>query len=55
MTLFVAHGALFRAIRAVLGLPVHVRLANGAPMQCRPDAAAGWMIEPVALASRAST
>ena len=54
MTLFVAHGALFRAIRAVLGLPIHVRLANGAPMRCRPDAA-GWTIEPVALSSRAST
>ena len=45
LVLFVAHGALFRAIRAVLGLPIHVRLANGAPMRCRatPD---GWSIAP---------
>ncbi len=44
--LFVAHGALFRAIRAVLGLPVHVRLANGAPVLCRAGAD-GWSIEAV--------
>ncbi len=42
-TLFVAHGALFRAIRGALGLPIHVRLANGAPLECRPEGE-GWQI-----------
>ncbi len=41
--LFVAHGALFRGIRHALGLPIHVRLANGAPLECRHDGE-GWHI-----------
>jgi probable phosphoglycerate mutase len=41
--LFVAHGALFRGIRRALGLSIHVRLANGAPLECRPTAEA-WEI-----------
>ena len=42
--LFVAHGALFRAIRRSLGQTIHVRLPNGAPLECRPDEEA-WRIE----------
>jgi probable phosphoglycerate mutase len=42
--LFVAHGALFRAIRRALGQSIHVRLANGAPLLCKP-AAEGWTID----------
>jgi len=34
--LVVAHGALFRALRAEMGLPVTVRLANGVPLFCEP-------------------
>ena len=44
--LFVAHGALFRAIRRSLGLPINVRLANGAPLECRPEQDA-WRIIPL--------
>ena len=46
LVLFVAHGALFRAIRAALGLPIHVRLANGAPMRCVAEARS-WSIAPL--------
>ncbi len=42
-TLFVAHGALFRGIRQALGLPIHVRLANCVPLECRPHRE-GWDI-----------
>ena len=41
--LFVAHGALFRGIRRALGQSIHVRLANGAPLECRPSDE-GWDI-----------
>ena len=34
--LVVAHGALFRALRAEMGLAPDVRLANAAPMFCQP-------------------
>ena len=34
--LIVAHGALFRALRAEMGLPANVRLANGVPLFCEP-------------------
>ena len=34
--LVVAHGALFRALRAEMGLLPDVRLANAAPMFCQP-------------------
>ena len=50
-TVFVAHGALFRAVRAVLGLPIDHRLANGVPLQCTPEAS-GWQITPVILQQR---
>ena len=41
--LFVAHGALFRGIRRALGQTIHVRLANGAPLECCPEPD-GWRI-----------
>lgn len=44
--LLVAHGALFRAIRAALGLPIHQRLANGVPLVCTPSDGK-WTVEPV--------
>ena len=34
--LIVAHGALFRALRAEMGLPFHERPANAVPTLCRP-------------------
>jgi len=34
--LVVAHGALFRAMRGHMGLPVTVRTANAAPLFCEP-------------------
>lgn len=34
--LVVAHGALFRALRSHMGLPVTVRTANAAPLFCEP-------------------
>lgn len=37
--LVVAHGALFRAVRAEMGLPVNVRTPNAVPILCRPGAA----------------
>ena len=48
--LIVAHGALFRALRAEMGHPPNVRLANAMPMLCTPPAppdAAPWRLEPV--------
>lgn len=36
--LVVAHGALFRALRAAMGLPPNVRTANGVPFFCEPGA-----------------
>ncbi|EHH68079.1 histidine phosphatase family protein [Gluconobacter morbifer] len=35
--LVVAHGALFRGLRAAMGLPVNVRLANAIPMHLVPE------------------
>ncbi len=37
--LVVAHGALFRALRAEMGLSPEVRTPNGEPLFCRPPAA----------------
>ena len=34
--LVVAHGALFRALRAEMGLPANVRTMNGVPLFCEP-------------------
>ncbi len=47
--LVVAHGALFRALRAEMGHPPNVRLANAVPMVCTPPAGADgapWRLEP---------
>ena len=44
LPLLVAHGALFRAVRAVLGQPIDVRLPNGVPFGCTP-ADGGWRVE----------
>jgi broad specificity phosphatase PhoE len=46
LVLFVAHGALFRAVRAVLGAPIDQRLANAVPYRCTP-AGVEWTIDPV--------
>ncbi len=39
--LVVAHGGLFRAVRAEMGLTAAVRTANGVPIFCLPPTAAG--------------
>lgn len=44
--LVVAHGALFRAIRDAMGLPKHVRTANGVPQFCEPGE--HWTLTPYA-------
>ncbi|GBR49400.1 histidine phosphatase family protein [Gluconobacter roseus] len=41
--LFVAHGALFRGLRAGMALPVNVRLPNAVPMYLEPGEN-GWTI-----------
>ena len=43
--LVVAHGALFRALRADMGLDPNVRLANATPQFCEPGEPA-WMLTP---------
>ncbi len=47
--LVVAHGALFRAIRAEMGLDPNFRTPNAVPIFCRPPRAdnAPWTLEPV--------
>ena len=42
--LVVAHGALFRALRAEMGLEPDVRLANAVPLLCIPGHP--WRLEP---------
>ena len=42
--LVVAHGALFRAIRAAMGLPANIRTPNAVPMLCHPGAP--WTLQP---------
>ena len=44
LVLFVAHGALFRGVRALLGAPIDLRLPNGVPFECTPTDR-GWRIE----------
>ena len=44
--LVVAHGALFRALRAEMGLPPRERLPNGSPTLCVPGAPA-WALTPL--------
>ncbi|UYH51349.1 histidine phosphatase family protein [Candidatus Kirkpatrickella diaphorinae] len=45
LPLIVAHGALFRAIRAAMNLPVNVRLPNATPIYCAFDEGA-WSLTP---------
>ncbi len=47
LVLVVAHGSLFRALRAEMGLPPTVRTGNGRPIHCRPPALPGeaWEVE----------
>ena len=47
--LVVAHGALFRALRAEMGLEANVKAANAVPMLCSPGAAPShlpWELAP---------
>ena len=44
LTLFVAHGALFRGVRALIGQPIDQRLPNGVPFECTPRGA-DWTVE----------
>lgn len=48
--LVVAHGALFRAVRDVMGLSPLVRTANATPLLCTPPERAGepWTLVPAA-------
>lgn len=41
VVLIVAHGALFRSLRAAMGLPPDVRLPNATPTFCAPPATEG--------------
>ncbi len=41
LVLFVAHGAFFRAVRALMGLSPLVRTDNGVPLRCDPPDEAG--------------
>jgi probable phosphoglycerate mutase len=43
VVLVVAHGALFRALRAAMGLEINVRTRNAVPMFCEPTAE-GWTL-----------
>ena len=43
--LVVAHGALFRALRAAMDLPANVRLANAVPLSAAPRQTGGWAVE----------
>jgi broad specificity phosphatase PhoE len=47
VVLVVAHGALFRALRAAMGVEPNMRTRNAVPMWCAPPAAGqtGWTIE----------
>lgn len=47
VVLVVAHGALFRALRAEMGLEPNVRTANGTPFFCEPGVPA-WRLVPAA-------
>ena len=48
VVLVVAHGALFRALRAEMGLPANVRTPNAVPLFCEPGRAPGqpWTLTP---------
>jgi broad specificity phosphatase PhoE len=47
--LVVAHGALFRALRAAMGLEANIRTQNAVPMLCVPPASGAgvWTLQPV--------
>jgi probable phosphoglycerate mutase len=49
--LVVAHGALFRAVRAEMGLEPNVRTPNAMPLWCVPGASPGaaWTLTPATL------
>ncbi|MFT8675526.1 MAG: histidine phosphatase family protein [Acetobacter sp.] len=42
--LIVAHGALFRALRAAMALPANVRLANAIPLSAAPEPGGAWSL-----------
>jgi len=44
--LVVAHGALFRSLRAAMGIEPNMRTQNAVPIFCEPGAA-GWTLSPV--------
>ncbi len=45
VVLVVAHGAMFRTLRAAMGLEVNVRTQNAVPLFCEPTAS-GWKLTP---------
>jgi len=45
VVLIVAHGAMFRALRAAMGLEINVRTQNAVPLFCEPIAS-GWKLTP---------
>jgi len=45
MTLIVAHGGVFRTVRAEMGFTAAVRTPNGVPLFCEPEAD-GWRMSP---------
>lgn len=45
LVLIVAHGSLFRSVRAAMGLSAMVRTDNGVPLRCTPGRR--WTIEPI--------
>ena len=49
LVLVVAHGALFRAVRKLMGLKPNVRTQNAQPLYCTPPAPGqtGWNLEPI--------
>ncbi len=44
LSLIVAHGGMFRTIRAAMGFAASVRTPNGVPLYCAPDLD-GWVIK----------
>ena len=47
--LIVAHGALFRSLRAAMGIEPNMRTQNAVPIFCEPPASgdAAWTLQPV--------
>lgn len=44
MLLVVAHGGVFRTVRAAMGFTPTVRTANGVPLLCRPEPDEAWSL-----------